>query len=79
MVVFYWPDDFWFKRKPEVMKNMIEENYNCDVFCHNLISKIKFQKNKIIFWPLSANQEYKDLLTIGNKLLLSGTCVNSNF
>ena len=42
---------------------MIEEKSNCDVFCHNLISKIKFQKkNKIIFWALSANQEYKDLL-----------------
>ncbi len=74
-------DDFWFKRKLEVMKNMIEEKSNCDVFCHNLISKNKISKKKIKLFsgPLSANQEYKDLLTIGNKLLLSGTCVNSKF
>ena len=66
-------DDFWFKRKLEVMKNMIEEKSNCDVFCHNLISKNKISKKKIKLFsgPLSANQEYKDLLTIGNKLLLS--------
>ena len=74
-------DDFWFKRKLEVMKNMIEEKSNCDVFCHNLISKNKISKKKIKLFsgPLSANQQYKDLLTIGNKLLLSGTCVNSKF
>ena len=34
------------------MKNMIEEKSNCDVFCHNLISKNKISKKKIklFFW-----------------------------
>lgn len=74
-------DDFWFKRKLEVMKNIIQEKSNYKVFCHNLILKNKISKKKIKLFsgPLSTDQQYKDLLTLGNKLLLSGTCVNSQF
>ena len=80
-ICFIDSDDFWLKRKLEVVKNLIEEKSNYNVFCHDLILKNRISKKKIKLFsgPLSANQQYKDLLTIGNKLLLSGTCVNSKF
>lgn len=74
-------DDFWFKRKLEVLKNNIHKKPNYEVFCHDLILKNKFstKKTNLFSGPLSANQEYKDLLISGNKLLLSGTCVKNQF
>ena len=46
-----------------------------------MILKNKFSKKRknLFSGPLSDNQEYKDLLRNGNKLLLSGTCVKNEF
>ena len=76
-------DDFWYNNKLELIKQSIETNlqYNKHVYCHNLIliNKNNRNKKKLISGPIKLNREYKDLLIFGNKLLLSATCVSSEF
>ena len=76
-------DDIWHDNKLELIRQFIETNmqYKKHVYCHNLILKEKNHRNKkkLISGPIKLNKEYEDLLTFGNTLLLSGTCVSSEF
>ena len=76
-------DDFWHKNKLEIIKQSIEKNLQDKkhVYCHNLIlnDKNHINKKKLISGPIQLNKEYKSLLLFGNKLLLSATCVSSEF
>ena len=45
-ICFIDSDDFWLKRKLEVVKNLIEEKSNYNVFCHDLILKNRISKKK---------------------------------
>lgn len=76
-------DDFWFENKLEIMRQSIEASQidKKHIYCHNLILKDKKLKNKkrLISGPIQFSKEYENLLKIGNKLLLSATCVNNEF
>ena len=49
-------DDFWFKRKLEVLKNNIQKKPNYEIFCHNLILK-----NRLASLILICQNKFLDL------------------
>tara|TARA_B100000959_G_C14972655_1_gene620359 strand:- start:158 stop:1075 length:918 start_codon:yes stop_codon:yes gene_type:complete len=81
-ICFLDSDDFWIKKKLEILYNVIEKEKEINLICHNQFLKIKKTryKQKLYSGPSANNSSnYINLLLNGNFLFLSATSIDSKF
>lgn len=78
-ICFLDADDLWYPDKLKRVSEMISQNPECDVICHNELMLSKENDKKILSYGPFERDFYRKMLTYGNCMSTSATTVKRSF
>lgn len=79
-ICFLDADDIWYPQKLQSVKNAIDLNPDCALFCHNeVVSRKENQGKSILRYGPYEPDFYKLMLRLGNRVSTSAATVNRKF